>query len=106
MNDLNKALGDINSIRRQVARSTEFRGYGPATIRGAPEEIITNVPREWARLARYCHETSTLTPRSRLRMYYRLLSVGRWLHATRPHIESPEQWTRTVASEAMAMSVD
>ncbi|HEX3941458.1 MAG TPA: hypothetical protein VHX11_08250 [Acidobacteriaceae bacterium] len=32
MNDLDKALGDIGSIRRQVARSTEFRGYGPATL--------------------------------------------------------------------------
>ena len=32
MHDLNKALGDINSIRRQVAHSTEFRGYGPATL--------------------------------------------------------------------------
>ena len=32
MNDLNKALGDISSIRRQVARSTQFRGYGPATL--------------------------------------------------------------------------
>lgn len=32
MNDLNRALGDIDSIRRQVARSTEFRGYGPATL--------------------------------------------------------------------------
>ena len=32
MNDLTKALGDISSIRRQVARSTEFRGYGPATL--------------------------------------------------------------------------
>jgi hypothetical protein len=32
MNDLNKALGDISTIRRQVARSTEFRGYGPATL--------------------------------------------------------------------------
>jgi hypothetical protein len=32
MNDLNKALGDIRSIRRQVAHSTEFRGYGPATL--------------------------------------------------------------------------
>jgi hypothetical protein len=32
MNDLNKALGDIGSIRRQVAQSTEFRGYGPATL--------------------------------------------------------------------------
>jgi hypothetical protein len=32
MNDLNRALGDITSIRRQVARTTEFRGYGPATL--------------------------------------------------------------------------
>src|ERR1700729_2721398 len=32
MNDLNRALGDIRSIRRQMARSTEFRGYGPATV--------------------------------------------------------------------------
>jgi len=32
MNDLNRALGDISSIRQQIARSTEFRGYGPATL--------------------------------------------------------------------------
>src|SRR5689334_11762424 len=32
MNDLNKALGDISSIRRQMARNTEFRGYGPMTL--------------------------------------------------------------------------
>jgi hypothetical protein len=32
VNDLHKALGDIGSIRRQVARSTQFRGYGPATL--------------------------------------------------------------------------
>jgi hypothetical protein len=34
MNDLHKAIGDISSIRRQMARSTEFRGYGPATLGG------------------------------------------------------------------------
>ncbi len=32
MQDLEKALGDIVSIRRQVARTTEFRGYGPVTL--------------------------------------------------------------------------
>jgi hypothetical protein len=32
MHPLDKALGDITSIRRQVARSTEFRGYGAATL--------------------------------------------------------------------------
>jgi hypothetical protein len=34
MNDLDKALGDISNIRRQVAHATEFRGYGPATLAG------------------------------------------------------------------------
>jgi hypothetical protein len=34
MNDLHKAIDDISSIRRQMARSTEFRGYGPATLAG------------------------------------------------------------------------
>lgn len=34
MSDLHKALGDISSMRRQVARATEFRGYGPATLAG------------------------------------------------------------------------
>ena len=32
MNDLYKALSDIGSIRRQMASTTEFRGYGPATL--------------------------------------------------------------------------
>jgi hypothetical protein len=32
MNDLNKALADISNIRRQMAHSTEFLGYGPATL--------------------------------------------------------------------------
>lgn len=32
MNDLHKALNDIHSIRRHVARTTEFRGYGPLTL--------------------------------------------------------------------------
>ena len=34
MQDLDKALSDIQTIRRQVARSTEFRGYGPGTLVG------------------------------------------------------------------------
>jgi hypothetical protein len=32
MDDLTKALGAISDIRRQVAQSTEFRGYGPVTL--------------------------------------------------------------------------
>lgn len=41
MTDLHKALGDIGSIRRQVARSTEFRGYGPATLAGTAAFAVT-----------------------------------------------------------------
>jgi integrase len=89
-----------------IAQPVRRRGLQPKMIYGAPEVIVADVPHEWGRLARYWHETSTLTPRSRLRMYYRLLTVGRWLQATRPHIESPVQWNRTVASEAVAMSVN
>ena len=32
MNDLRQALSEIHIIRNQVARGTEFRGYGPASI--------------------------------------------------------------------------
>lgn len=32
MRDLHKALAEIEAIRGQVARATQFRGYGPATL--------------------------------------------------------------------------
>lgn len=32
MTDLHKALLEIHTIRGQIARGTEFRGYGPATL--------------------------------------------------------------------------
>ena len=32
MTDLTQALAEISEIRAQVARGTQFRGYGPATI--------------------------------------------------------------------------
>ncbi len=32
MNDLNRALGDIRNIRRQMAQTTEFYGYSPVTL--------------------------------------------------------------------------
>jgi hypothetical protein len=32
MTDLSQALAEINAIRAQVARGTQFRGYGPASV--------------------------------------------------------------------------
>lgn len=32
MRDLDRALADITTIRTQIARGTQFRGYGPVTV--------------------------------------------------------------------------
>ena len=34
MTDINRALAEIATIRSQVARAVEFRGYGPMTLAG------------------------------------------------------------------------
>jgi len=49
MNELDKALGDIGNIRRQMARSTEFRGYGPATLAatGATAILAAGAQARW-----------------------------------------------------------
>jgi hypothetical protein len=50
MNDLHKALGEISSIRRQVARTTEFRGYGPVTLAttGVFAMVAAAIQARWA----------------------------------------------------------
>jgi len=49
MDDLDKALGELSHIRRQMARTTEFRGYGPATLvtTGAIAVIAAAVQAHW-----------------------------------------------------------
>jgi hypothetical protein len=75
MSDLHQALHDITSIRRDLARSTQFRGYGPATLASTgvlallaataqalwlpdPAQHPTHYLRIWASLAAVC---ATLT---------------------------------------------
>lgn len=41
MTELHKALGDIDSIRKQMASTTQFRGYGPATLAATSVLAIT-----------------------------------------------------------------
>src|SRR5260370_42100365 len=50
MNDLNRARGEMSSMRRQVARSTEFRGYGPATLAtaGVMALLAAGIQARWA----------------------------------------------------------
>jgi integrase len=68
-----------------------------------PETLLSGVPPEWARLAAYWREHSLLSFDVRVRHYYRLLEVGRWLRAVHPEIQSPADWTRVTAADAMVM---
>jgi hypothetical protein len=49
MKDLQQALSEIHSIRNQVARGTEFRGYGPASIAlsGVLAMVVAAVQAQW-----------------------------------------------------------
>ncbi|HEX5283176.1 MAG TPA: hypothetical protein VFW30_03570 [Bryocella sp.] len=48
MTDLNRALVDIRNIRREVARTTEFRGYGPLTLSAtALLAVVAGVVQQW-----------------------------------------------------------
>ncbi len=68
-----------------------------------PLTLLSGVPLEWARLADYWRGHSTLSFDVRLRHYYRLLEVGRWLSATHPKVEGPADWVRLTAADAMVM---
>jgi hypothetical protein len=53
MTDLSQALAEISAIRAQVARGTQFRGYGPASIAasGALALVVASVQAFYAREA-------------------------------------------------------
>ena len=60
MKDLQRALSDIHSIRYQVARGAQFRGYGPASIAfsGVLALAVAFAQVKWAGHAQ--HDTLTL----------------------------------------------
>jgi integrase len=49
-------------------------------------------------------DTSTVSDRYRRKSYYFLLNVGRWLANEHPEINSPADWTRDLAAEAVAVT--
>lgn len=80
-----------------------LRRLGPARYLDDPRALLANIAPEWASQARYWYDHSMLSAKARVTRYYRLLCVGRWLNATLPDIQSPHQWTRATAAEAVAM---
>jgi hypothetical protein len=51
MSDLDQALAEIRRIRCQVARDTQFRGYGPASISasGVLALLVAGLQAHWMR---------------------------------------------------------
>jgi hypothetical protein len=76
----------------------------PFVVRADLPTITEGVHPEWARLCRRWLETSTVSARYRRKSYYFLLNVGRWLANKHPEINSPAEWTRDLAAEAVAVT--
>lgn len=100
MNDLQKALGDISSIRRQLARNTEFRGYGPATL------AATGV---FAVLAAALQAKWVSAPANQVAVY---LTIWVWTAAISAALIGTQMLTRTrrlhsaLADEMIRMAVE
>jgi hypothetical protein len=100
MNDLRKALGDISSMRQQIARSTEFRGYGPATLAGTAA---------FALLAAGIQTRLAPDPANQLRPY---LSIWIWTAVASAALIGVQMQTRTrrihsgLADEMIRMAVE
>jgi hypothetical protein len=76
----------------------------PFVVRADLPEITEGVPPEWAQLCRRWFDTSTGSDRNRRKNYYFLLNIGRWLTHEHPEINSPADWTRELAAEAVAVT--
>ena len=76
----------------------------PFVVKADLPEITEGVSPEWARLCRRWLETSTVSARYRRKSYYFLLNIGRWLAKEHPEINSPADWTRDLAAEAVAVT--
>lgn len=66
-------------------------------------DAVADVPLEWLEWCQRWCNTSTLAPRTRKSTYYQLLKAGRWLKAVHPDIVSPEDWSRELAAEFVAV---
>ncbi len=67
------------------------------------ELALRGIAPEWVSWCKKWRETSTRQPAPRTTVYYQLLTAGRWLAGVHPTITSPEQWTRELAAEYVAM---
>ncbi len=100
MNELDQALTDLQSIRRQVARATTFRGYGPLTLAGTS---VLAVVAAWV-------QTAWVSRAAEPMMAYLAVWVGTAVVAC--GMIGREMWARTrrihsgLANEMLLMAVE
>lgn len=72
----------------------------------AKEQVLTadsDIASEWLSWCHRWRTTSTLELSTRKGHYTALKKIGRWLRQEHPDITSPQQWTRELAAECVAM---
>jgi len=92
---VSKVLANRKIISAPIKRMERPRYPNP--------QLLTGVPVKWAQAAKYWFENARYTWRVRTQNYYFLLTVGRWLGATHPEINGPEDWDRKLAVECLTM---
>jgi hypothetical protein len=95
----------------RISRVLAFKGILNKPLSYAPRadkhygnhDPLEDVPPVWATWCQRWRDTSTVAPRTRIRIYYTLLKGGRWLAQVHPEVIEPAQWTRELAAEYVAM---
>lgn len=75
----------------------------PRQVEAERSRVLAGVAKEWAGWCQRWRGTSTVSPETRKAWYRLLLQVGRWLAQEHPEVTSPEQWTRELAAEYVAV---
>ncbi|GER89891.1 hypothetical protein KDW_40530 [Dictyobacter vulcani] len=80
----------------------------PITVskQGGNLDTLSGVPSEWLEYCERWRKTSTLSKHTRKVYYWCLIKTGRWLAQYHPEVVSPEQWTRQLAAEYVAATLD
>ncbi|GGL68076.1 integrase [Streptomyces anthocyanicus] len=105
-----KAAG-LTSRRRgliKVSRVLADKGIIPAPLHsnedkaGPRSDMLSTVPPEWAEWALRWRKFSTHEPGTIRGMFSVILIAGRWAAEKHPDVISPDQWTRDMAAEYIA----
>lgn len=110
VNDYDKADG-LKSRRRgliKISRVLADKGILPGPLHanedkaGPRSDMLSTVPPEWAEWALRWRKLSTHEPGTIRTMFSVILIGGRWAAEKHPDVISPDQWTRDMAAEYIA----